>query len=121
MLPDAKLLNLSRKPGKAASRKVAAGKNAIPPRTWSAKEARENFADVLDAAERGAPQRISRRGKAAFVLVSEADWVKSQPAIAEAAAFVEHLLAFPAVDDDFFLPRGEADRPVIDFSSEAAG
>jgi prevent-host-death family protein len=90
-------------------------------RTWSAKEARQHFADVLDAAQSGTPQRISRRGKASFLVVAEADWNRKQTSDAGAAKFVKHLLAFPGLDDDFLLPRGEADRPVAGFDQEEAG
>jgi antitoxin Phd len=87
-------------------------------KTWTVKEAREHFSDVLDAAQAGLPQRISRRGKATFILVSEKDWAKPKSPDDDGAAFVAHLLAFPGFDDDFFLDRGKGDRPVPDFGEE---
>lgn len=43
-------------------------------RRWSVQDARARFSEVIDAALRGQPQRVARRGKDAVVVVSEAEW-----------------------------------------------
>ena len=43
-------------------------------RRWLVKDARARFSDVMDGALAGEPQRVTRRGKGAVVVVSEEDW-----------------------------------------------
>ena len=43
-------------------------------KTWLVKDARAHFGDVIDNALAGEPQRISRRGRDAVILVSEREW-----------------------------------------------
>lgn len=43
-------------------------------RDWLAKDARAHLSDVLDGALKGEPQRVTRRGKGAVVMVSEDQW-----------------------------------------------
>jgi prevent-host-death family protein len=45
-------------------------------RSWLVKDARAHFSDVIDGALRGEPQRVSRRGKGAVVVVSEEEWAR---------------------------------------------
>jgi prevent-host-death family protein len=45
-------------------------------RSYSVHEARTRFAEVVDRALKGEPQRVTRYGKDAVVVVSEADWRK---------------------------------------------
>jgi antitoxin Phd len=42
--------------------------------TWSLQEARNHLRDVIDRALDQGPQRITRYGKQAVVVVSEEDW-----------------------------------------------
>jgi antitoxin Phd len=43
-------------------------------RTWQLQEARSRFSELVSAALAGDPQRVTRHGKAAVIVVSEADW-----------------------------------------------
>ena len=43
-------------------------------RTWQIQEARSRFSELVSAALARGPQRVTRHGKAAVIVVSEADW-----------------------------------------------
>ncbi len=43
-------------------------------RTWPLQEARTHFRDLVDSALDEGPQRITRHGKQAVVVVSEEEW-----------------------------------------------
>jgi prevent-host-death family protein len=43
-------------------------------RTWPLQQARNRFRDLVDSALDEGPQRITRHGKQAVVVVSEAEW-----------------------------------------------
>ena len=43
-------------------------------RTWPLQEARTHLRDVVDGAIRQGPQRITRHGKEAVIVVSEVEW-----------------------------------------------
>jgi prevent-host-death family protein len=43
-------------------------------RTWPLQEARGHLRDVIDSALDVGPQRITRHGKQAVIVVSEAEW-----------------------------------------------
>jgi len=45
-------------------------------RSYSVHEARSRFAEVVDRALSGEPQRVTRYGKETVVVVSEAEWLK---------------------------------------------
>ena len=47
-------------------------------KTWLVKDARAHLGDVIAGALAGEPQRVSRRGREAVVVVSEKDWLKAQ-------------------------------------------
>lgn len=44
--------------------------------TWSVAEAKAKFSELLDRAETHGPQRVTRNGKPAAVIVSPATWDK---------------------------------------------
>ena len=75
-------------------------------RSYSVHQARSRFAEVVDRALAGEPQRVTRRGKDTVVVVSEADWLKhagARPvsfgaaliALGEAGAFAEDAFERP--------------------------
>ncbi len=66
-------------------------------RSWPLHEARSRIADVFDAATSGVPQRITRRGKAAVVVVSEEDWNRLCGGEADFGTF---LASCPLTDAD---------------------
>jgi len=66
-------------------------------RNWQLQEARSRIADVLDAATAGEPQRITRRGKRAVVVVSEEEWNRLTGEKPDFGAF---LMNCPITPDD---------------------
>lgn len=63
---------------------------------WNLQDAKNRFSTVVADALAGRPQHVTRRGKPAVVVLSEADY---QQLVAAAQAsrenFADHLLAFP--------------------------
>lgn len=68
---------------------------------WRLQDAKTQLSQVIEAALKGEPQHITRRGKRAVVVVSEEtfDAYKRNAQLA-APGFVEHLLAIPKADVD---------------------
>ncbi len=75
-------------------------------RSYSVHEARSRFSDMFDRALAGEPQRITRHGKDAVVVVSEAEWLRrggdagddlgaALRALGEAGAFSDQMLERP--------------------------
>jgi antitoxin Phd len=63
---------------------------------WQLQTAKAQLSQVFDAALHGEPQRITRRGKDAVVMVSESTYLALQHnAKAAAPDFLAHLLAMP--------------------------
>ncbi len=63
---------------------------------WQLQTAKVRLSELVEAALRGEPQRITRRGKDAVMVVSEASFLAlKQSAKHEASDFVAHLLAMP--------------------------
>ena len=71
---------------------------------WTPRDARNRFGALVDAALAGTPQRVTRRGKPAVVVLAVDEYerlCKGEPD--SAPSFVEHLLAIPKeTDDDTF-------------------
>ncbi|MEC5382587.1 type II toxin-antitoxin system prevent-host-death family antitoxin [Aurantimonas sp. C2-6-R+9] len=65
---------------------------------WSLQDAKNKFSAVVEAALNGRPQRVTRRGESAVVVVSAKDFdaMKDQE-IERNRAFVRHLLSAPKV------------------------
>jgi len=71
---------------------------------WSLQDAKNKFSAVVDAAQKGEPQHVTRRGVDAVVVLSAAEFerlTKLDPK--PKLTFVEHILAFPK------LPEGMED------------
>jgi len=66
-------------------------------RTWPLQEARDHLRDVIDSALRQGPQRITRHGKQAVVLVSEDEWNRHA---AQRRSFGDLLADAPLTADD---------------------
>jgi antitoxin Phd len=63
---------------------------------WQLQTAKAQLSELVEAALRGEPQRITRRGKDAVMVVSEATFLAlKQNAKRDASDFVSHLLAIP--------------------------
>lgn len=73
---------------------------------WNLQDAKNRFSTVVADALAGRPQHVTRRGKPAVVVLSEADYRQLLAAArASRESFVDHLLAFP---DEF----GAEPRPL---------
>ncbi|MXY20339.1 MAG: type II toxin-antitoxin system Phd/YefM family antitoxin [Dehalococcoidia bacterium] len=72
--------------------------------TWQLQDAKNRFSAVVNAALDGEPQRVTRRGKPAVVVIAVEEYerlCKGEPD--NTPTFVEHLLSIPkAPDDDTF-------------------
>lgn len=63
---------------------------------WQLQTAKAQLSELVEAALRGEPQRITRRGKDAVMVVSEESFLAlKQSARSESADFIAHLLATP--------------------------
>ena len=80
---------------------------------WPLQDAQNRFSAVVDAALAGEPQRVTRRGKPAVVVLAAEEYERlckgepdSAPTHDNAYTFVDHLLAIPKCGDDdaFELP-----------------
>lgn len=82
---------------------------------WRFQDAKTNFSQVVEAALRGEPQHITRRGKQAVVVLSELSFESLQRnAQAAAPGFIAHLLAMPK--DDEIIERFPLTLREIDFT-----
>ena len=61
---------------------------------WSLQDAKARFSAVVDAALAGTPQEVTRRGRPAVVVVSAAQWQRTEAA-SRAAGLRAHLAALP--------------------------
>lgn len=63
---------------------------------WNLQDAKNRFSAVVEAALGGEPQHVTRRGKPAVVVVSQAQYDRLQKAAGGAGtSFTDHLLEFP--------------------------
>lgn len=63
---------------------------------WQLQTAKAQLSELVEAALRGEPQRITRRGKDAVMVLSEKAYVALKTsAKSDAPDFVAHLLAMP--------------------------
>lgn len=70
---------------------------------WCLQDAKAQFSQVVEAALQGEPQHVTRRGRDAVVVLSEASYrVLRQSSRIAAPGFVAHLLAVPKIDDANF-------------------
>lgn len=68
----------------------------MPGSQWRLQDAKTQFSRVVDAALQGEPQHVTRRGRAAVVVLSEAIYrALRESSRASAPGFVTHLLAIP--------------------------
>ena len=68
-------------------------------RSWLVRDARAHLSEVIDAALKGEPQRVTRRGKGAVVVVSEEEWKRAAKP-APKMTFGEFLATFPGGLED---------------------
>lgn len=75
-------------------------------RTWQIQTARSRFSELVDAALGDGPQRVTRRGREAVILVSEQEWLRTQAAAD--ADFGRLLTSFPEGAAEFLPERRPA-------------
>ena len=69
---------------------------------WSLQDAKNRFSAVVKAAMEGTPQRVTRRGRAAVVVVGAAEFDRlTRLERAHAPSLPELLLAIPRDDGEF--------------------
>ena len=67
---------------------------------WTVQDAKNKFSAVVDAALAGTPQEVTRRGKAAVVVLSSDEYHRLlEGAVKVRESFAEHLMAFPGGDN----------------------
>ncbi len=71
-------------------------------RSWTLQDAKNRFSAVVEAARRGEPQFVTKRGAPAVVVLAAEEYARLR-ALDERAApsFVDHLLALPSDDQPF--------------------
>ena len=80
---------------------------------WSLQDAKNRFSAVVDAALAGEPQRVTRRGRPAVVVLAVEEYerlCKREPN--NTPNFVEHLLAIPKGGDFDFERTPLEPRPL---------
>ena len=81
---------------------------------WALQDAKNSFSAVVDAAISGSPQRVTRRGKPAVVVVSVREFERLRHLEkAQAPTFGELLVAIPQDDGEF--ERTELAPRSVDF------
>jgi antitoxin Phd len=74
---------------------------------WTLQDAKNHFSAVVEAAMAGEPQRVTRRGKPAVVVVAEEQFARLEAGAANPLrSFEDNLLLFPsspAGDRDFVI------------------
>lgn len=77
----------------------------MPHLPWSLQDAKNRFSAVVEAALRGEPQVVTRRGKPAVVVLSAEAYDKLRELQrVEASSFAELLLDMPQDDEPFARP-----------------
>jgi prevent-host-death family protein len=85
---------------------------------WTLQDAKNRFSAVVDAAQAGKPQLVTKRGRPAVVVVDADEFAKlQQNDIATNRAFVEHLLAVPRCELSF--ERLSLEPREVEFDDEA--
>ena len=80
---------------------------------WRLQDAKTQFSQVVEAALRGEPQHVTRRGREAVVVLSEANYrALREGARASSPGFGAHLLAIPKDDAPHVEPRRVALRDI---------
>jgi prevent-host-death family protein len=69
---------------------------------WSLQDAKNKFSSVVDAAQQGKAQIITRRGVPSAAVLSMEEFEKFQRFdAAQSPSFIDHLLSMPADDGEF--------------------
>ena len=66
--------------------------------SWRLRDARDRFSELVEKALNEGPQHVTRRGRPAVVVISEAEY---RTLVKSCRSFVDHLLSAPKVDIEF--------------------
>ena len=81
---------------------------------WSLQDAKNRFSAVVDAALAGEPQKVTRRGKPAVVVIAVEEYERLREREPDnIPTFVEHLLSIPK-GGDFDFERWPLDPRPLD-------
>lgn len=70
--------------------------------SWPLNEAKDNFSRLVSAAQKGRPQTITKRGKAAVVVVNAEAFERLENGKkTPKKSFAQHLLSIPRGGEDF--------------------
>jgi len=79
---------------------------------WTVQDAKNKFSAVVDAALAGTPQKVTRRGKPAVVILSADEYHRLlEGAVKSRESFAAHLMAFPGGD----IPQAEVTPRDVSF------
>lgn len=82
---------------------------------WTLQDAKNKFSAVVDAAVKGTPQHVTRRGEPAVVVVSAEEFERLRVEAAKPKKdFIEHLLSIPK-KEDFEFERADLRERDVDF------
>lgn len=82
-------------------------------RDWQLQEAKARLSAVVDSAQNEGPQRITRHGHPAAVVVSEADFQRLNAH--DGTSLVDFLASLPLGDLDIERDRTDFGRPDVEF------
>ena len=69
---------------------------------WTLQDAKNKFSAVVEAAQRGVPQHVTKRGHDAVVVVSAEEYERlAKLDVTTAKSFVEHLLNAPKLPEAY--------------------
>ena len=78
----------------------------MPSTQWSLQDAKNKFSEVVNAADAGEPQIVTKRGVPTAVVLSIKEFSAYQKIIAlKRPSFTDHLLAIPADTDNIEFER----------------
>jgi antitoxin Phd len=67
------------------------------PARWALQDAKNRLSEVVDAAVRGQPQVVTRRGVETAVIISHEDYARMTAAPTEGPTFADYLIDGPVV------------------------
>ncbi|MEO7455000.1 MAG: type II toxin-antitoxin system Phd/YefM family antitoxin [Gemmatimonadaceae bacterium] len=85
---------------------MANSRKAVPSARWALQDAKNRLSEVVDAALRGHPQVVTRRGVETAVVISHEQYTRMTTASREQrASLADYLLDGPAIDDSELFGR----------------
>jgi prevent-host-death family protein len=76
-------------------------------RVWALQDAKNKLSEVINAAARGEPQIVTRRGVRTAVIISHDDFERGTARASTHGSLAGYLLAMPKIDQDGAFDRIE--------------